>query len=93
MIGVFLAVLELTRQKRILVAQNESHDDIEILPAPEEHRRTYQEAMEADDKPTEGPEPKAEELVEEQEPAEEDGTSSIMDEVSKAMPEDEQEIE
>ena len=31
MIGVFLAVLELTRQKRILVAQNEAHDDIEIL--------------------------------------------------------------
>lgn len=46
MIGIFLAVLELTRQKRILVAQTEAHDDIEIEAAPEEHRRTYMEAME-----------------------------------------------
>jgi segregation and condensation protein A len=51
MIGVFLAILELTRQKKILVTQTDAHDDIEILAAPEEHRRTYQEAMMAEDPP------------------------------------------
>ena len=49
MIGVFLALLELTRQKKVLVSQNETADDIEILPAPEEHRRTYHENMSEDD--------------------------------------------
>lgn len=44
MIGVFLAVLELTRQKKILVAQGEA-GEIEIVTAPEEHRRTYHEVM------------------------------------------------
>ena len=48
MIGVFLALLELTRQKKVLVSQIDAADDIEILPAPEEHRRTYHENMSAD---------------------------------------------
>ena len=48
MIGVFLAVLELTRQKKILVSQSESRDDIEIVLAPEEHRKTYQDVMDAE---------------------------------------------
>lgn len=93
MIGVFLAVLELTRQKRILVAQNESHDDIEILAAPEEHRRTFQEAMDAGDTSTDSPEPNAQETVVEQEPGEEDNASSIMDDVSEALPKDDEGIE
>jgi len=41
MIGVFLALLELIREKKILVQQTEVSDDIEITPAPEEHRRTF----------------------------------------------------
>jgi segregation and condensation protein A len=41
MVGVFLALLELIREKKILVTQEQTHDDLEILPAPEEHRRTY----------------------------------------------------
>ena len=41
MIGVFLALLELIREKKILVQQAEVNDDVEITPAPEEHRRTY----------------------------------------------------
>lgn len=41
MIGVFLALLELIREKKILVQQAEVEDDVEITPAPEEHRRTY----------------------------------------------------
>lgn len=45
MIGVFLAILELVREKKILVQQNESQDDIEIVSAPEEHRKTFQESM------------------------------------------------
>ena len=45
MIGVFLAILELTRQKKILVAQTEALDDIEIVAASEEHQKTYTEAM------------------------------------------------
>src|SRR5437764_9040733 len=44
MIGVFLALLELIREKKILVEQVHTTDDIEIIPAPEEHRRTYAHA-------------------------------------------------
>jgi segregation and condensation protein A len=44
MIGVFLALLELIRQKKILVYQGDENVDMEILPAPEEHRSTYIEA-------------------------------------------------
>lgn len=41
MVGVFLALLELIREKKILVSQEQTHDELEIIPAPEEHRRTY----------------------------------------------------
>jgi segregation and condensation protein A len=44
MIGVFLALLELIRQKKILVEQAEDLSDVQIDPAPEEHRRTYEYA-------------------------------------------------
>jgi segregation and condensation protein A len=45
MIGVFLALLELIREKKILVQQAEVNDDVEITPAPEEHaRRTWGDA-------------------------------------------------
>jgi len=44
MIGVFLALLELIRQKKILVVQGDDHADIDIAPAPAEHRATYVEA-------------------------------------------------
>jgi segregation and condensation protein A len=42
MIGVFLALLELIREKKILVRQGDDLNDIEIDPAPEEHRKTYE---------------------------------------------------
>jgi segregation and condensation protein A len=38
MIGVFLALLELIRQKKILVQQEEDLTDIDITPAPPEHQ-------------------------------------------------------
>jgi segregation and condensation protein A len=41
MIGVFLALLELIREKKILVKQDEALDDVEIEEAPEEHKKTY----------------------------------------------------
>lgn len=41
MIGVFLALLELIREKKILVRQDDLHDDIEIEDAPPEHRKTF----------------------------------------------------
>jgi hypothetical protein len=41
MIGVFLALLELIREKKILVHQEAVTDEMEIVPAPEEHRRTF----------------------------------------------------
>ena len=41
MIGVFLALLELIREKRVLVQQVEAGDDVEIEVAPKEHRDTY----------------------------------------------------
>jgi len=44
MIGIFLALLELIRQKKVLVSQNDAGEDIEIVPAPQEHRRAYAQA-------------------------------------------------
>jgi segregation and condensation protein A len=45
MIGVFLALLELIREKKILVRQSDDDlSDVEIDPAPEEHRKTYEHA-------------------------------------------------
>jgi segregation and condensation protein A len=44
MVGVFLALLELIREKKILVDQNLVSDDIQIIPAPEAHRKTYEHA-------------------------------------------------
>jgi chromatin segregation and condensation protein Rec8/ScpA/Scc1 (kleisin family) len=44
MVGVFLALLELIREKKILVDQVAVTDDIQIVPAPEEHRKTYEHA-------------------------------------------------
>ena len=47
MVGVFLALLELIRQKKILVHQPEDRQgELEIDPAPEEHRRKYAEGGE-----------------------------------------------
>src|SRR3954469_24173467 len=56
MIGVFLALLELIREKKILVKQaDDDLTDMEIDPAPEEPRRTYEHASLGlgDDKPDE----------------------------------------
>jgi segregation and condensation protein A len=44
MIGVFLALLELIREKKILVTQPETLGDVEIVPAPEEHRKQFAHA-------------------------------------------------
>jgi segregation and condensation protein A len=44
MIGVFLALLELIREKKILVSQGDDLGDVDIDPAPEEHRKTYEHA-------------------------------------------------
>lgn len=41
MIGVFLALLELIREKKILVSQTDPLGEVEIEIAPEEHRKTY----------------------------------------------------
>ena len=59
MIGVFLALLELIREKKILVHQIDVHGEMEIEPAPEEHRRQYAHASLhlADETPEEEPQP------------------------------------
>ncbi|MDW8261787.1 MAG: segregation/condensation protein A, partial [Phycisphaerales bacterium] len=44
MIGVFLALLELIREKKVLAHQNESSGEIEMEAAPESHRRTFAHA-------------------------------------------------
>jgi chromatin segregation and condensation protein Rec8/ScpA/Scc1 (kleisin family) len=44
MIGMFLALLELIREKKILVTQLDALGEVEIESAPEEHRKTYQGA-------------------------------------------------
>ena len=41
MIGVFLALLELIRQKRVLIEPVEG--DVMIVDAPEEHKQTFEE--------------------------------------------------
>lgn len=41
MIGVFLALLELIREKKILAQQHSATDEIQIETAPEEHRMQY----------------------------------------------------
>ena len=41
MIGMFLALLELIREKKILVEHDEATDDFAIIEAPEEHRKTF----------------------------------------------------
>jgi segregation and condensation protein A len=41
MIGVFLALLELIREKKILIHQGEESYDLVIEDAPDEHKRTY----------------------------------------------------
>jgi segregation and condensation protein A len=53
MIGVFLALLELIRQRKIVVQQAEAHDDILIEPAlPDHHATSDHGAMHlADDEP------------------------------------------
>lgn len=92
MIGVFLAVLELTRQKKILVAQTQNADDIEILLAPEEHRKTYQDVMDADTAEGEGEKPEASDNPEPSEPSEssepaaeiEEETESLLDDIAHA---------
>ena len=48
MIGIFLALLELIRQRKILVFQGDDQVDMEITPAPEEHRRTFVETASPD---------------------------------------------
>jgi segregation and condensation protein A len=57
MIGVFLALLELIREKRVLVQQSDVHGQIDIEIAPEEHRRQYAHATLhlADDRPDDLP--------------------------------------
>src|SRR4029077_6085404 len=59
MIGIFLALLELIREKKILVQQTEALGDVEIFEAPEEHKRTYAHASLhlADETPEELPLP------------------------------------
>ena len=72
MIGVFLALLELIREKKILVHQPDVHGELEIEPAPEEHRRQYAHASLhlADETPEEEPvqSPQIQDGEEEEEP-------------------------
>ncbi len=44
MIGVFLALLELIREKKVLVQDVPNSNDFEVINAPEEHRNTYAQA-------------------------------------------------
>jgi segregation and condensation protein A len=55
--ALFLALLELIREKKILVQQAEALGEVEIIEAPEEHKRTYAHASLhlADESPEEQP--------------------------------------
>jgi segregation and condensation protein A len=71
MIGVFLALLELIREKKILVQQEAVNDELEIVPAPEEHRKTYKGASLhlADEAEAEEPAPAESPSLEHEQPA------------------------
>jgi len=57
MIGIFLALLELVREKKILVQHDEAGLDVEIDAAPPEHRQTYSQAsLQLADEPAEADE-------------------------------------
>lgn len=43
MIGVFLALLELIRQKRVVISPAEGENDVEIADAPQAHKDTFEE--------------------------------------------------
>jgi chromatin segregation and condensation protein Rec8/ScpA/Scc1 (kleisin family) len=73
MIGVFLALLELIREKKILVQQTEALGEVEIVEAPEEHKRTYAHASlhladETTEEPLETPPTPTEEIQTTNEP-------------------------
>lgn len=56
MIGVFLALLELIREKRIIARFSEETEDIALEIAPEEHRKTFRGAsLHLSDEPTLAP--------------------------------------
>jgi segregation and condensation protein A len=78
MIGVFLALLELIRQKKILIEQSDALGDIDINPAPESHRKL------AEQSPLHmGPEAPVENtIMQETQPATEPASSDIPPEVS-----------
>ncbi|HSI32962.1 MAG: ScpA family protein [Phycisphaerae bacterium] len=44
MVGIFLALLELIREKKVLVVQEDALGEVEIVNAPPEHRATYAHA-------------------------------------------------
>ncbi|MGE5610128.1 MAG: segregation/condensation protein A, partial [Bacillota bacterium] len=50
-IGIFLAILELVREKKILVTQSDKPNEIDIQPASEEHRKSGQLPMHLADEP------------------------------------------
>ena len=47
MVGVFLAILELVRQKQVLVEiiEDEGSVDLKLIDAPEEHKQTFEEQV------------------------------------------------
>ena len=70
MIGVFLALLELIREKKVLVQDVAGTNDFEVINAPEEHRKTYAQAsLHLAEEPAAAAEPDVEQ-VSEAEPAE-----------------------
>jgi segregation and condensation protein A len=79
MIGVFLALLELIRQKKILVEQPEAADDLQITPASAEHRKTYEFASMnlADQGPVAVAEPEATPTSNEPEAVAEESTEEV----------------
>ena len=97
MIGVFLAILELTRQKRILVTQDQANDDLEIVAASEEHRQTYHEGMvdAPADEEARPAEPTLFDAAEQEEAIEPEGThtASILEEVQEVQEREESEDE
>lgn len=51
MIGVFLALLELIRQKRVIINASAGEDDVEIADAPQAHKEMFEEEAFADGSP------------------------------------------
>ncbi|HEX2971656.1 MAG TPA: segregation/condensation protein A, partial [Tepidisphaeraceae bacterium] len=89
MIGVFLALLELVREKKILVCQGEKPNELDILPAPPEHRKLAELPLHLGNEPAATPSPApAQPEATEEEATEEEASEEADEELDEQVDEE-----